>query len=184
MTNEEVLRACRDEVDKVLPNGIEPTYEHINELVVCEAVLQETLRLYPPAPFLGRQCIREHTIGSEGNRQLRIPVGANILFNTYALHRHADFWPRPLEFDYTRWMRDPITGLKPKLPHPFCYLPFGAGPRNCIGQNFALLEAKIILAMLVQRCDFEMEPGQKITPDVRLTMRSKYGLRAKVTKRS
>jgi cytochrome P450 len=184
MTNEKVWRACRDEVDSVLSNGIEPTHEHMSKLVVCEAVLQETLRLYPPAAFISRLCIREHTIGSEGRRQLCIPVGTNIIFNTYVLHRRADFWPRPLEFDYTRWMRNPVTGHKLKLAHPFCYLPFAAGPRNCIGQNFALLEAKVILAMLVQRCDFQMEPGQKITPDVRITMRPKYGLRAKVTKRS
>ncbi|CAF3781478.1 unnamed protein product [Rotaria sp. Silwood1] len=183
MTNKQVLQACRDEVDRVLSNGTEPTYEHINELVICEAVLQETLRLYPPAPFLERQCIREHYIGSKGNRQVRIPAGAKVLINTCILHRRAEFWPQPLEFDYTRWLRDPVTGLKPKLTHSFCYLPFAAGPRNCIGQNFALVEAKVILALLVQRCNFEIEPGQKIVPDVRITMRCKYGLRAKLSKR-
>ncbi|CAF4615003.1 unnamed protein product [Rotaria sp. Silwood2] len=183
MTSKQVLQACRDEIDRVLPNGTEPTYEHMNELVVCEAVLQETLRLYPPTPFLERQCIREHYIGSKGNRQVRVPVRAKVLINTYILHRRADFWPRPLEFDYTRWLRDSVTGLKPKLTHPFCYLPFAAGPRNCIGQHFALLEAKVILALLVQRRNFEIELGQKIVPDVRITMRSKYGLRAKISKR-
>ncbi|CAF1219176.1 unnamed protein product [Rotaria sordida] len=184
MTNEQVLQACRDEVDRVLPNGIEPTYENINDLIICEAVLQEALRLYPPAPFIARRCIREHYIGSEGHRQIRIPVGAVIMVNTYILHRREEFWSRPLEFDYTRWVRDPVTGLKPKLTHPFSYLPFAAGSRNCIGQNFALLEAKIMLAMLVQRCNFELERGQKIVPEVRITMRSKYGLRARITKRS
>ncbi|CAF1234554.1 unnamed protein product [Rotaria sp. Silwood1] len=183
MTNKDVWRACQDEVDRVLPDGIEPTYEHLSMLVVCEAVLQETLRLYPTAPFFTRQCIHEHIVSSNSHGQLRIPVGTTIILNAYALHRRDDFWPRPLEFDYTRWMRDPVSGLRPKLAHPFCYLPFGAGPRNCIAQNFALLEAKIILAMFVQRCDFEMEPGQKITPDIRLTMRSKYGLRARVNRR-
>jgi cytochrome P450 len=184
MTNEQILQACREEVDRVLPNGVEPTYDHVSDLVVCEAIIQETLRLYPPAPFISRQCIREHYIGSEGHRLLCIPEGAEVLTNTYLLHRREDFWSRPNDFDYTRWIRDPITGLKPKLAHPFCYLPFAAGPRNCIGQNFALLEAKIMLSMLVQRCNFELEPGQKIVPDVRITMRPKYGLRARITKRS
>ena len=183
MANEHVLRVCRDEVDRIVPDGIEITDEHINDMVICEAVLQETLRLYPPAPFFGRYCIREHTIGSKGSRQLTIPVDTTVLVNTYLLHRRADFWPRPLEFDYTRWLRDPVTGLKPKLAHPFCYLPFAAGPRNCIGQNFALLEAKVMLAMLLKQCDFELESGQKITPDVRITMRPKYGLWATVSKR-
>ena len=183
MTNEHVLQACRDEVDRVLPHGIEPTFEHINQLVICEAIIQETLRLYPPAPLLSRRCTHEHVVGREGHHQIRIPTGAVILFNIQFLQRREQFWPRPLEFDYTRWLRDPVTGLKPKLAHPFCYLPFGAGPRNCIGQNFALLEAKIILAMLVQRCNFELEPGQKIIPDIRIALRPRYGLRAKVYKR-
>lgn len=184
MTNNDVWRACRDEVDQVLPDGIEPTYEHLGKLVVCEAVLHETLRLYPSAPFFTRRCVRDHIINSDGHQQLRIPAGTFVALNTYALHRRADFWPRPLEFDYTRWMRDPVSGLKPKLAHPFCYLPFGAGPRNCIAQNFALLEARVILAMLVQRCDFQMEMDQKLASDIRLTMRSKYGLRARLNKRS
>jgi cytochrome P450 len=181
MANDNILQVCREEIDRVLPNGIEPTNEHLTDLVVCEAVINETLRLYPPAPFFTRHCIREHTIGT--NRQLRIPVGATIVVSSHILHRRSDLWPRPLEFDYTRWMRDPKTGLKPKLSHPFAYLPFAAGPRNCIGQNFALLEAKIMLAMLVQRCNFEMIPGQKIVPDVKITMRPKYGLWARISKR-
>ena len=183
MTNKEAWRSCREEVDRVLPDWIVPSYEHLSKLPICEAVLQETLRLYPPVPFFTRQCIREHIITTDCHHQLRIPVGTTILFNIYGLHRRADFWPRSLEFDYTRWIRDPISGLKPKLAHSSCYLPFGAGSRNCIAQNFALLEAKIMLAMFVQRCDLEMEPGQKITPDIRLTLRSKYGLRARVSRR-
>ena len=184
MTNDKVLQACQEEVDRVLPNGTELTNEHLNQMPVCEAVLQETLRLYPPAPFIARRCVREHYIGSEGQRQILVPVGAELTVNTYILHRREEYWPRANEFDYTRWMRDPVTDRKPKLAHPFCYLPFAAGPRNCIGQNFALLEARVMLALLVQRCNFEMEPGQKIVPDIRITMRPKYGLRARITKRA
>lgn len=185
MLYDEVFQACREEVDRVLPNGTIPTYEHLSDLQVIEAVLYETLRLYPAAPAFGRQCLKEHTISSsDGNLQILVPVGTMIVINSYVLHRREDYWPRPLEFDYKRWMRNPSTGLKPKLSHPYAYLPFAAGPRNCIGQNFALLEAKVILAMLVQQCTFKLVPGQIIVPDMKgVTMPPKYGLSAYVQKR-
>ena len=181
MTHEGVLRVCREEIDRVLPDGIVPTNEHLSELVICEAVIKETLRLYPSAPLFVRHCIKEHYIGTKDS--LCIPAEATVLINSYILHRRSDLWPRPLEFDYTRWLRDPKTGVIPKLAHPFAYLPFAAGPRNCIGQNFALLEAKIILAMFIQRCDFSLIPGQKIVPDVKITLKAKYGLLANIRKR-
>lgn len=183
MTNESVLEACRKEVDQVLSDGIELTYKETSKLVVCEAVLQETLRLYPPVPFLTRHSASERMIGNIGENQLHIPAGTNVVICPWLLHRLAEFWPRPLEFDYTRWLRDPVTGLKPKLAHRFCYLPFAAGAHNCIGRNFALLEAKIVLAQLVKRCRFDLEPDQIIVPEVRLTLRPKYGLLARVNKR-
>ena len=180
MTHEHVLRACQEEVDRVLPNGIEPTNEHLSDLVICEAVINETLRLYPPAPIFVRRCVREHSVGTKN--KIRLPVGTNVMINSHLLHRQPELWPRPLEFDYTRWLRDPKTGLKPKLAHPFAYLPFAAGPRNCIGQNFALLEAKLMLAMFIQRCRFTLVPGQKIAADLQITLRTKYGLLAQIDK--
>jgi cytochrome P450 len=185
MTQDEVLQACREEVDCVLPNGIIPTYEHIADLQVVEAILYETLRLYPSVPAISRQCIREHTIASSHSElKILIPVDTMIVIHTYSLHRREEYWPRPLEFDYKRWMHDPITGLKPKLSHPFAYLPFGAGSRNCIGQNYAIQEAKVVLAMFVQRCTFELVPGQIIVPEMKgVIMPPKYGIFARVKKR-
>ena len=185
MTHNEVLRACRNEVDSVLPNGMTPTFEHMGELQVIEAVLYETLRLYPPAPFFVRQCVNEHTIGNANSKfQIHVPVDSMIVIHNYVLHRREDYWPHPLEFDYTRWIRDPVSGLKPKLPHPYAYLPFAAGSRNCIGQNFAILEAKVMLAMLVQHCNFELIPGQHIVPEMKgITMKAKNGILTRVKKR-
>lgn len=183
MKNPDVLEACRQEIDRVLPNRTNPTYDKLNELHLCESIIYETLRLYPPIPFFVRQCIREHTIRSSTHR-IFIPLGTTILINTYLVHRQEGLWKNPLKFDYTRWMRDPVTGFKPRLSHPFSYLPFASGPRNCIGQNFALLEAKVILAMFVQRCDFQLEPkDQNVDVDVRITMRPKFGLFARVSRR-
>lgn len=183
MTHPSVLQDCQEEIDRVLPNGMIPTYEKLADLHVCESIIQETLRLYPTLPFFVRQCIEEHTIETP-NYQLRIPRNATILINTYLIHRQEKYWSDPLRFDYKRWMRDPVTGLKPKLAHPFCYLPFAAGTRNCIGQHFALLEAKVILAMFVQRCHFELDPhDQEIVPDLRITMRPKFGLFSKLSRR-
>lgn len=183
MTKPDVLQACREEVDRVLPDGSPPTYDKLSELHVCESVISETLRLYPPIPFFVRQCIEEHTIQST-DRRLVIPVGTTVLINSYLVHRDEKYWSRPLEFDYTRWMRDPDSGRKPKLAHPYCYLPFASGPRSCIGQNFALIEAKVTLAMLVQRCHFELEPkDQQIALDMRIILRPKFGLFGKITKR-
>ncbi|CAF1159024.1 unnamed protein product [Rotaria sordida] len=91
MTHEDVLQACREEIDRVLPNGIEPTNEHLAELVVCEAVINETLRLYPSIPLFLRYCIREHTVDKK--HQLHIPVGTTVFINTYTLHRRSDLWP-------------------------------------------------------------------------------------------
>ncbi|CAF0864571.1 unnamed protein product [Adineta steineri] len=131
MTHDHVLKACQQEIDQVIPNNIdELTNEHLSKLVICEAIINETLRLYPSAPIFIRRCIHGHTI-----------------------------------------------------VHLFAYLPFAAGPRNCIGQNFALLEAKIILAMFVQHCHFKLVTGQKIIPEVKITLRTKYGLSANTTKR-
>ena len=91
MTHSDVLQACREEIDRVLPNGTPSDAERMSKLVVCEAIIQETLRLYPPAPFMIRKCIREHFIGSKEHRQIQVPVGATILLNSYVLHRREEY---------------------------------------------------------------------------------------------
>jgi cytochrome P450 len=153
---------------------------------VIEPVLYETLCLYPTVPGFARQCIKEHII-STANSELKIhvPVDAMIVVNNYILHRREDYWSRLLEFDYNRWMRDPVTYLKSKLSHSFAYLPLDAGSRNCIGENFALLEAKVILAMFVQRCELKSVPGQTIVPEMKdVSMPTKCGLFVHLKKRT
>ncbi|CAF4137703.1 unnamed protein product [Rotaria sordida] len=110
---------------------------------ICKEVINGTLCLYPSATVVVRYYVCEHIIGIE--HQLRIPKDATIVVNSNILHRQSNLWSRSLEFDHNCWMHDPETNFKSKLPDPFAYLHFAAEPRNCIGQNFALLlEAKIM----------------------------------------
>ncbi|CAF0962863.1 unnamed protein product [Adineta steineri] len=178
LTNPEVFNDCREEVDRVL-NGQIPDYSDLQNLIVIDAVLHETLRLYPPVSIIMRECIREHTTGEE---EIRIPVGAGVVFNFYNLHRSDKYWKDPLKFDYKRWIRN-SNGLKPKLAHRFCYLPFLAGVRNCIGQNFGLLEAKIVLIIMIQKLNIEIKPDHKVVPHHRITLKAKYGIQAKIQPR-
>ncbi|CAF1207772.1 unnamed protein product [Adineta ricciae] len=179
LTNSQIFNDCRNEIDEVLKGKI-PEHEDLIHLPILDAIIQETLRLYPPVSMVMRQCIVEHKISNE---QLTIPVGTGILFNFYNLHRSEKYWKDPNTFDYHRWMRN-SNGFKPKLSHPFAYLPFSAGNRNCIGQNFALIEAKIIMILLIQRLNMEIEPEQKILPTHRITLKPKYGIRAKIQQRN
>jgi cytochrome P450/NADPH-cytochrome P450 reductase len=92
MLHDEVLKVCQEEVDRILPNGTIPTFEHLSDLQVIEAVLYETLRLYPAAPVYGRHCVKEHTIASSnGEIKIHIPVDTMIVINTYVLHRREEY---------------------------------------------------------------------------------------------
>lgn len=178
MTNPQVFIDCRQEVDEVLEGKI-PDYNDLQNLHIIDAVVHETLRLYPPVSMIMREAIEEHTLG-EG--QLQIPLGTGILFNIYNLHRSNKYWSDPFKFDYKRWMRN-SKGFKPKLAHPFCYLPFSAGNRNCIGQNFAVLEAKVLIVLVVQKLDLFFKPDQKTVHMNRITLKAKYGIQAKIQQR-
>ena len=183
MTREDVYRACLEEVEQILPDHRVPEYEDLAKLPIIEAVINETLRLYPSAPFFVREALKDHRIG-ENDKEIFVPRGAMIVIYSYAVHRRKEYWTNPLEFQYQRWLRDPTTGLKPKLSHPYAYLPFASGSRNCIGQNFALLEAKVMLIMFLQHCQFELVSGQIITPEMKgVTMRTKNGLLTRVKRR-
>ncbi|CAF1103587.1 unnamed protein product [Didymodactylos carnosus] len=141
LTNHDALNDCIEKVDRVL-NGELPTDESLKHLQVIDSVLHETLRLYPPAPLLGRDCVTDNEIG-HGDDKIKIYEGTTFNVNTYALHKYSDYWPNPLKFDYTRWKDS--NGERKKLAHSYCYLPFGAGNRACIGQSSALLEARVML---------------------------------------
>jgi cytochrome P450 len=135
---------ARAEVDQVLV-GSSPRAEDLGRLAFLDQVIKETLRLYPPIHVSNR--IAAHNLEFEGRR---IPEGTRVLFSIYLTHRHPRHWPDPERFDPSRF--DPAARQPPAA---YTYLPFGAGPRFCIGAAMAQVALKVVLARLLQHFEFE-----------------------------
>ena len=136
-------------------------------------VLEETMRLYPPAPIISRDCIGPDTLGG-----FDIRPNTSIMISPWVLHRHRKLWSDPDYFDPERF----APGRKEKI-HRFAYLPFGAGPRVCIGMGFAMQEATIILSSILRRFRLELVEGHKVEPQARITLRPRYGVKMRVWRR-
>jgi cytochrome P450 len=145
-----------------------------DRLVVTKAVIEEALRLYPPIAAISRTAGQPDTLG-----QFQLRQGALVVVAPYVLHRHATLWDRPDVFDPARFLPD----ARSAVPR-FAYLPFGIGPRTCIGAAFALQEATIVLAVLMSRFDLAMAPGAKAWPVQRVTLRPAGGLPMRLTLRA
>ena len=137
-------------------------------------VLKEAMRLFPPAPAIGREAAEDVEIGGH-----RIPAGTTVVISPYALHRRPDYFPDPQRFDPDRWTPE----AEARLPR-HAYLPFGGGPRICIGNHFALMEGHIVLATLAQRVAFQLVGRQRVVPEPLLTLRPRYGIRMSVERDS
>lgn len=137
-----VLAQAYAEADRVLPGDTRPDYSHVARLDVIERVLKEALRLWPTAPAFSLAPYQDEVIGGKWRLRKDRPV------NVYApgLHRDPGAWERPEEFDIDRWLPE-----AEQARHPHAYKPFGNGARACIGRQFAMLEAKLALAMILQR---------------------------------
>jgi cytochrome P450 len=146
----------------------------LERLVVTKAVVEEALRLYPPIAALSRAPERADEVGG-----FRVRPRMLIVIAPYILHRHRRLWERPDLFDPARF----LGAAKAEIPR-FAYLPFGAGPRTCIGSSFALQEATLVLATLVQRFDMQLAPDAEIWPLQRITLRPAHGLPMRVLPRS
>ena len=137
-----ILAQAYAEVDRVLPGDKRPDYTDIAKLDVIERIFKETLRLWPTAPAFSVGPFDEEVIGGKWTMRKDRPV--NVM--TPALHRHPAAWERPYDFDIDRWLPD----VEAKR-HPHAYKPFGNGVRACIGRQFAMVEAKLAMAMLLQK---------------------------------
>ncbi len=153
--------------------GRVPTVEDLPNLPYTRMVFEEAMRLYPPAWFLMRKAIKEDTIGD-----YPIPANAFVSFSAYTMHRHPAFWDEPERFDPERFTPERSANR----PH-YAYIPFGGGPRLCIGNGFAMLEGQLILATVAQRYRFSLVPGHAVTPEPALTLRTRAGVRVTVHRR-
>jgi cytochrome P450 len=168
--NTQVEARLRAEVDEVV--GLRtPTMEDLPKMQYTRMALDETLRLYPPAWVFVRAVHDEDEIDG-----YRIPSDAFIILSPYLTQRDPRIWEQPESFDPERF--NPET---PVERHKFAYYPFGGGPRKCIGQDFALMEAQLILAMMIQRYGIKLLPGQTIEPQFFITLRPKGDVFIKVT---
>jgi cytochrome P450 len=146
------------------------TIEDLPKLPLAEAAIKEALRLYPPAYLLARRASEEAEIGG-----YRLAPGTEAIVWVYFTHRDPRFFEDPNAFKPERFSKAAEATL-----HPFALIPFGAGPRACIGKAFAMVEAHIILATLAQRFRFHLADGQIVMPQTRITMHPKFGMRMRV----
>jgi cytochrome P450 len=168
-----VERKLHDEIELVLENRI-PAADDIPKLRYTEMVLRESMRLYPPVWTMGRHVENDYSVG-----EYTIPAGSSILMSQYVMHHDPKYYEKPEEFNPDRWTDD----FKTHLPR-FSYFPFGGGMRGCIGEPFAWMEGVLIIATVAQEWSMRLVPSQRIKLDPAITLRSKYGMKMKLSQRS
>lgn len=160
------------EVERVVGDG-PVRFSHLPELRYTQMVLEESMRLYPPAWMIERQAIEDDELGG-----YRVPADWLVLISPWVIHRDPSLYPDPLAFDPQRFS-EAGAAARPR----YAYLPFGAGPRTCIGNSFALMEAKIVLATLIARTRLRLLPGQRLRPEPSITLRPRGGIAMHVAPR-
>uniref|UniRef100_A0A674MVM9 Cholesterol 24-hydroxylase n=1 Tax=Takifugu rubripes TaxID=31033 RepID=A0A674MVM9_TAKRU len=160
----DILERVKKEVDEAIGMKQDISYDDLGHLGYLSQVLKETLRLYPTAPGTSRDLKEDMVIGG-----VHVPGGVVCVFSSYGMGRMETFFKDPLKFDPDRF--------DPDAPKPYyCYFPFSLGPRSCLGQNFAQMEAKVVMAKLIQRFDFTLLPGQSFDILDNGTLRPKSGV--------
>jgi cytochrome P450 len=164
------LERVRQEFDSVL--GEAPLgYADVPKFEFTTQVINEGLRLYPPFWMIDRMAMADDRVGD-----LAIPSGSTVIVYVYGAHHAPRYWENPENFDTERF-----TKANDKLRTPFTYLPFGAGPRGCIGGNYAMLQILMILSDLLRKYDFQLAPGQTIEARPMVILRPKHGIRMTFT---
>ncbi|XP_005229040.2 cytochrome P450 3A29-like [Falco peregrinus] len=143
-THPDVQQRLQEEIDANLPNKAAPMYNTIMQMEYLDMVVNESLRLFPPVGRIERVCKKTVELNS-----VTIPKGMVVLIPVYVLHRDPGYWPEPEEFRPERFSKESKVSID-----PYTFLPFGAGPRNCIGMRFALLMVKVAVVVLLQNFSF------------------------------
>jgi cytochrome P450 len=161
------------EVDAAMGEG-PLTPEALPRLMFTKAVVEEAMRLYPPVPYMSRAALKDDRIG-----KLRIPKGSIVTIAPWVLHRHRRLWDEPDAFVPERFLPDRRESID-----RYAYLPFGAGPRVCIGASFSLQEAVVVLANVAHAARFALVEGYAVMPIHRVTLRPGGGLPMRLKLRS
>lgn len=181
--NSEAQRKLANEVDNffitnrlsdLFQNGEALKLEQIKQLKYLDCVVKEALRLCPSVPFIGRKTTTDIKLGNH-----EIPSGTVLFVLIYQLHRNTKIFPNPEKFDPDRFLSHNLNGR-----HPYAYVPFSAGPRNCIGQKFAMAEMKTVLLNLIRNFEFEsITPHDKARLQMEMVLRPKCSLDIRVSPR-
>jgi cytochrome P450 len=171
-THPEAQQKLHAELDNTL-GGRLPSAADIGQLPYTNMIVREAMRLYPPAWVISRRAAENVEVGG-----YTLPAGSNIVVSPWVTHRDERFFPNPNEFRPERWS----AGQENALPK-FAYFPFGGGPRMCIGNNFALMEAAVLLAAVAQRFRVSLVQGHKVEPFASITLRPAHGVLVLVHRR-
>ncbi|XP_054163850.1 cytochrome P450 4c3-like [Oppia nitens] len=176
--HQDIQSKVREEVDSVMDSHLDDndfSIEDLKQLKYLECVLKEVQRLYPTAPFIGRQLSEDTIING-----YLIPKGTSCGIFTYILHRDPIQFPNPEQFIPERFLPENCVGR-----HPYCYIPFSAGPRNCIGQKFAFLEQKIVVSKIVRNFHIQtIDQRDKLFIVGEMVLRTRNGLKLIIKQRN
>ncbi|HMD42594.1 MAG TPA: cytochrome P450 [Candidatus Acidoferrum sp.] len=164
--NPDVEEKLHAELDAVL-NGRSPTLDHLPKLTYASCILSESMRVYPPAWAIARLAVEDHELGG-----YPVPKGTGIAAVPWVVHRDPRWYENPERFIPERWENGELLRKNPR----FAYFPFSYGPRQCIGNTFALMEANLVLATIAQRFRFRLVPGHTVVPLASITLRPRHGL--------
>jgi cytochrome P450 len=171
--NPDAERALHAEIDGVLGDRL-PTMDDLAQLPMTRAIVAESMRLYPPAYIVGRRAMAEYTVGG-----ITFPARTIFLAPQFIVHRDPRWWPEPDQFIPARWLDGDATATRPKM----AYFPFGAGTRICVGEQFAWMEAMLVLATLARRWRVRV-PGPDPEREPIITLRPRGGLPAVLERRA